>query len=99
MHPQDQSKLLKTTVSTIRIDDLKYNDKSSAIFDNQFYEDGVSKYQNSSLNSCFPQVADENMSNEISNARERLAHFWKHTAKQVQIEFASPLDHQDMDKT
>jgi hypothetical protein len=64
---------LKTTISTVRIDDLKYSDKSGQIFENQYYEEGVSKYQNTSLSSGFPQVADENMSIESNNIKERLA--------------------------
>ena len=44
MHPQDQSKLLKTTISTVRFDDPKYSDKSGQMFENQYYEEGVSKY-------------------------------------------------------
>ena len=67
------------------------------MFENHYYEEGVSKYQNTSLGSSFPQIADENMSIESNNVRERLAHFWSTTAKQVQMDFASQLDHPDLE--
>ena len=81
MHPLDQSKLLKTTISSVRIDDYKNSERSGQIFENQYYEEGVSKYQNTSMSSGFHQVADENMSDEGRNIKDRLSHFWSITAK------------------
>ena len=37
------------------------------------------------------------MSIESNNVRERLDHFWSTTAKQVQMDFASQLDHPDLE--
>ena len=44
MNPQDSSKLLKTTMSTVRVGDASYNEKSKEMFENHFYEEGVSKF-------------------------------------------------------
>lgn len=60
-------------MSTVRVGDASYNDKSKEIFENHFYEDGISKYQDNSVGSGLPQVADEIMSVEDSNVKDRLA--------------------------
>ena len=67
----------------MKIDDFKNSDRSGQIFENQYYEEGVSKFQNTSMSSGFNQVADENMSDEHNNVKDRLSHFWSITAKQV----------------
>lgn len=44
MHPQDSSKLLKTTNSSMLREEVKVSDRTKEIFENHFYEEGVSKF-------------------------------------------------------
>lgn len=67
MNPHDSSKLLKTTIGSVRGDEAKYSDKSKDMFENHFYEEGVSKYIDNSIGSSLPQVADEVMSVDGGN--------------------------------
>ena len=54
MNPHDSSKLLKTTIGSVRGDEAKFSDRSKDMFENHFYEEGVSKYIDNSIGSSLP---------------------------------------------
>lgn len=83
-------------MSSVRGEEAKYSDRSKDMFENHFYEEGVSKYHDNSMGSFLPNGADENMSVECNNIKERLNQFWNCTVKKVQVEFASAIDHEDL---
>lgn len=70
-------------MSTVRGEEAKYGDRSKDMFENHFYEEGVSKYHDNSVGSFLPHVADETMSAECNNIKERLNQFWNFTVKKV----------------